>query len=118
MPEEGYRFVKWTGDVDTITDAYAASTTITMGDNYSITANFVAIYDLTIASTEGGSVMTPGEGIFTYDEGTMVNLVAQAEQGYDFVNWSGDVDTIADVWAASTTITMSGNYSITANFVP
>ena len=73
-------------------------------------------YDLTIASTAGGSVTTPGEATFTYDEGTVVNLVAEAEEGYYFVNWMGDVDTITNVNAATTTITMSGDYSITANF--
>jgi hypothetical protein len=39
-PDSGYRFAKWTGDVSTIDDVYAAATTITMQDDYSITANF------------------------------------------------------------------------------
>ena len=115
-PEAGYYFVNWTGDVGTIGNANDATTTITMNGDYSITANFVAVYDLIISSTEGGSVTEPGEGTFTYDEGTVVDLVAEPEAGYYFVNWTGDVDTVADVDAASTTITMNGNYSITANF--
>jgi len=73
-------------------------------------------YDLTISSTEGGEVTNPGEGTSTYYEGTVVNLVAEAEEGYQFVNWTGDVDTVANVNAASTTITMNSNYLITANF--
>jgi uncharacterized repeat protein (TIGR02543 family) len=73
-------------------------------------------YTLTIASTAGGSVTTPGEGAFTYDEVRVVDLSAEAEEGYDFVNWTGDVDTIGNVNAAITTITMDDNYSITANF--
>ena len=36
--------------------------------------------------------------------------------GYQFTKWSGDVDTIADINAASTTITMDNSYSIIANF--
>jgi len=114
--EEGYRFVEWTGDVGTIADVYAASTTITMNGDYSITAEFVKQYDLSISSTEGGSVIEPGEGVFTYDEGTVVDLMAEAEEGYRFAKWTGDVGTIADVHAAATTITMNGDYSITANF--
>jgi hypothetical protein len=114
--EEGYHFVNWTGDVGTIGNVNSAATNITMNGTYSIMANFVAVYDLTISSTAGGSVTTPGEGISTYDEGTVVNLVAEAEEGYHFVNWTSDVGTIANVKAASTTITMNGNYSITANF--
>jgi len=42
--------------------------------------------------------------------------VAEAEEGYRFVNWTGDVDTIADDDDATTTITMNGDYFITANF--
>jgi len=73
-------------------------------------------YDLTISSTAGGSVFAPGEGTFTYVQGTEVNLVAEAEEGYRFINWTGTVDTISDVEDATTTITMEDNYSITANF--
>ncbi len=73
-------------------------------------------YDLTIASTAGGSVTTPGEGTFTYDEVTVVNLVAEAEEGYRFVEWTGDVATIGNVIAATTIITTNDDYSITANF--
>jgi hypothetical protein len=115
-PGEGYRFVDWTGDVGTIADVYDASTTITMNGDYSISANFVKQYDLTISSTEGGSVTEPGEGVFTYDEGTVVDLVAEPEEGYRFDAWTGDVGTIADVYAAATTIAMNGDYSITPNF--
>jgi len=75
-----------------------------------------AHYNLTISSTEGGEVTTPGEGTFTYDEGTVVNLVAEAEEGYYFVNWTGDVSAITDVNADATSITMDGHYSINANF--
>ena len=73
-------------------------------------------YDLTIASTAGGLVVTPGEGAFTYDEGTVVQLVAEVEDGYRFVNWTGHVGTIADVNAPSTTIIMNGDRLITACF--
>ncbi|MFO7995899.1 MAG: hypothetical protein R6U93_01930 [Dehalococcoidia bacterium] len=78
-------------------------------------------YDLAINSTAGGSVTTPGEGTFSYDEGTEVDLVANPATistgpGYQFVNWTGDVDTIADPNAAATTIAINGDYFITANF--
>ncbi|MGB6873322.1 MAG: GLUG motif-containing protein [Dehalococcoidia bacterium] len=73
-------------------------------------------YDLTISSTEGGEVKKPGEATFIYSEGKVVDLVARPEEGHRFVNWTGNVSTIANVTAASTTITMDGDYSITANF--
>jgi len=120
-PDADYQFDNWTGDVDTIADVNAATTTITMNSNYSITANFKprtqGQFELTISSTEGGSVTTPGEGTFTYIQGTVVNLVATPDDGYRFDNWTGDMGTIANVNAATTTITMNGDYSITANFV-
>ena len=116
--QAGYRFVEWSGDVGTIADIEAAETTITMNDTYGITANFIARYDLTINSTDDGNVTTPGEGAFTYDAGTVVDLVAEADVGYHFVEWTGNVSTIVDVYAAETTIVVNGNYSITANFGP
>jgi hypothetical protein len=73
-------------------------------------------YTLTISSTEGGSVTTPGEGTFTYDEGADVNLVAEAGEGYVFYRWIGDVGTVADVEDATITITMNADYIITASF--
>jgi len=72
--------------------------------------------DLNIASTAGGSVTTPGEGTFTYDEGGVVNLLAEPEDGCQFVNWTGSVDTIANVNATSTAITTNYHCSIRANF--
>ena len=42
--------------------------------------------------------------------------MASSASGYRFVKWTGNVGTIANVNVANTTITMSGNYSITANF--
>ena len=74
-------------------------------------------YELYIGSTAGGTVITPG--VFTikhYYEGTVVNLTAEAEEGYYFIKWAGGVDTIADVNAATTTITMDDDYNILAHF--
>ncbi len=121
VAESEYEFVNWTGDTETIADVNAAETTITIEGDYSITANFaektqVVEHDLTISSSDGGFVSEPGEGAFTYEEGTVVDLVAKAESGYVFDKWTGDTSMIADVNAASTTITMDENYSITANF--
>jgi hypothetical protein len=73
-------------------------------------------YALVISSSEGGSVTSPGEGSFAYWEGAVVNLTAEPEEGYLFVNWTGDVETIADIESAATTITVNGTCSISANF--
>jgi len=118
--EAGYQFFNWTDNVGTIADVNAASTTIIMNDDYSIGADFAAIspvqYNLTISSTSGGLVNVPGEATFTYDEGTLADLVATPDAGYQFVNWTGDVGTIANINARATTITILSSYSIVANF--
>jgi uncharacterized protein YkwD len=74
-------------------------------------------YILAINSTAGGSVTNPGEGNFTYAEGTAVNLFAQSEEGYQFDNWTGNASTIANVNSALTAITANNSYSIQANFI-
>jgi len=73
-------------------------------------------YDLNISSDLFGSVTTPGEGTFTCDINAVVNLVATPGDDCYFVNWTGNVGTVNNVSAASTTIIMNGNYNITANF--
>jgi hypothetical protein len=115
----GYQFVNWTANVGTVANVNASSTTITMNSDYSIVANFeqtaVTYYSLNMAATGSGST-SPAVGQHTYAAGTVVPIIATPAGGYYFVNWTGNVGTVANVNAASTTITMSGNYSITANF--
>jgi polyhydroxybutyrate depolymerase len=87
---------------------------------------------LAIRSSLGGVVTTPGtttfanvrsDGNYTFFyPGTgshVVNLVATpATSSWKFVSWTGDVSTIGNVTAATTTITITPNrdYEITANF--
>ena len=114
-----YHFAEWSGDVSTIDDTYAANTTIAMNFSCSITASFEldeGYYSLSISSTDGGSVTAPGEGVFVYGNGTVVDLVAVPGTGYEFLEWTGDVSAIADIYAAETTVTMNSSYSITASF--
>jgi len=89
-------------------------------------------YYLKISHSLGGSVATPGHNTFANVNSngasmffypgtgdTAVNLVATpVSSSWEFVNWTGDVSTIADVNAATTTITVTPNkdYEIIANF--
>jgi len=119
-PDAGHAFVSWIGDESHIADVYAANTTITMNGDYTVTANFLKTYCLTISSNYEGAIITPGKGTFSHSEGTVVNLVASAPPGVMimFWRWTGDVSTVADVFAMNTTITMNGSYSITAEWTP
>lgn len=65
-------------------------------------------------SPSGAGSVSPSGG--EYESGTEVTLTASPASGYRFVNWTGDVGSIANFTAASTTIMMQGNYTITANF--
>jgi hypothetical protein len=46
----------------------------------------------------------------------VVDLVATPDDGYRFLEWTGDVAKIDDPYAAETAITMEGDCVITANF--
>jgi hypothetical protein len=74
-------------------------------------------YTLTISSTTGGSVTTPGEGVYTYYAATVVDLLAEAEAGYQFAKWIASAGTFGDANAAETTFTMPAqDVTITAQF--
>jgi hypothetical protein len=72
--------------------------------------------NLTVSSTAGGKVVTPGEGTFTCYGGRGGILMALSDTGYHFDNWTGDVCSIADVKSPATTIHMDCDYAIVANF--
>ena len=55
-------------------------------------------------------------GLFDYDDGAVAVITATPASGYRFDGWVGDVVTVFDANMASTTITMSADYSITASF--
>ena len=51
-------------------------------------------------------------GVYTYSAGSVVQLTANANPGYHFVNWSGDVGGTAN----PITTTMNGNKTVSAVF--
>jgi rhamnogalacturonyl hydrolase YesR len=74
---------------------------------------------LTVSSTSGGTVTTPGIGDFDYTNGTNASIVASANTNYHFVNWTGTSVTagkVANPTSASTTVTMDSDYTVVANF--
>lgn len=74
---------------------------------------------LTVSSTSGGSVITPGEGVFQYNQGSVVSLNAVSDLNYHFVDWTGTAVTagkVADPSTPATTVTMDNDYTVQANF--
>ncbi len=76
-------------------------------------------YGLNISSSAGGSVTTPGEGIFEYDHETSVSVTATAQGNNHFVIWAGTAATagkIAQLSSPSITIAVDGHYTLEAHF--
>ena len=80
-------------------------------DSDSVSVMVKNIYSLTIAAGAGGTT-NPVPGTYTYDESTTVMVLATAEAGYTFENWSGDASGVAN----PLTLVVDGNKSIRANF--
>jgi hypothetical protein len=68
---------------------------------------------LTLLSTPGGSIVQPGQGQFTRDDGAHVRLEARADPGYVFAGWSGTYPTLQNPLL----VVMNQDYLIQANFV-
>jgi uncharacterized repeat protein (TIGR02543 family) len=114
-----YHFASWTGTgAGMVADVNAATTTVTMSDNYTLIANFdINTVILNASAGAGGEVNVPGEGEFEYDCGEVVAIAAIADAGYDFVNWTGTAaGNVTDVNDATTTVTVDDDYTLIANF--
>jgi len=70
-------------------------------------------YTLSTNVTGSGTISRNPTGT-TYPGGTSVTLTANAAAGYDFLSWSGDLNSTSN----PATIVMSSNKTVTANFVP
>jgi len=77
-------------------------------------------YTLTTSSSAGGSVVLPGEDIFSYDKDTSVAVTAAPDDAcHYFVNWTGtavDAGTIDDPDDPNTFFIASGDHTLRANF--
>ena len=70
--------------------------------------NPVVTYDVSISSSEGGSVNTQSG---TFNAGTVLNINATPDDGYEFIGWTGSNETSMEI-----TITVNSNVLLTANF--
>jgi Divergent InlB B-repeat domain len=110
----GFHFVNWTGPV---TDPNNPSTTVTMTQNQTVTANFATgalmpTLTMQVSSVAEGST-SPAPGVHSETLNDVVPILAEPNTGYHFVSWTGNV---ADSLSYSTTVTMTQNQTVTANF--
>ena len=102
-----YSFNNWSdsGAISHSVSGRASSTTYT--------ANFDTQYQVTTAvSPSGAGTVTPSSGSYS-NAGSTVGLQATANAGYIFQGWTGPVSNPSN---ASTTATLAGPISVTANF--
>jgi uncharacterized repeat protein (TIGR02543 family) len=106
--DNGWSFSIWSGDLTGSTNP----TTITINGNKTVTATFTQNeYTLTINIIGSGTV-TKDPNQSTYHYGDIVQLTANANPGWTFNHWSGDLTGTTN----PTTITINGNKTVTANF--
>ena len=116
---EGWEFVNWSGDTDHVDDTSSASTTVTMpADDINLTANFQEVADkymltLKVGPAHGGTVNGSGE----YEEGSQINITAIANDGMEFINWTGDIEHLDNIDSVTATVTMpADDIILKANF--
>ncbi|WP_162054270.1 InlB B-repeat-containing protein [Pontibacter pamirensis] len=108
IPEPGYEFVEWTGDITGTSNPLE----ITVTESITIKANFrLKQYVLTTNAGPGGSVSTD-PALTSYAYGAVVTLTATPDADSQFSGWSGDVSGTLN----TVTITMDSDKSVTANF--
>jgi len=109
IPSTGWSFSSWSGDqTGSVNPA-----SITVNYNKIITANFmINQYSIAVSSSPSAGGTANGGG--TYNHGQTVNLVASANTGYEFVNWTENgVQVSASV---TYSFTATANRTLVANF--
>lgn len=121
-PEEDFHFVKWVGINGAEFSEYdQTETTLTCpASDFTVTAEFASsVMDLTVQSTEGGSV-SPEEGVIRVGVEESVSLTAVPELGFTFARWecSSPLGKFEDEKDPSTSFIMPGEAcTVTAVFV-
>jgi len=126
-PAEGYEFIGWVG----ASMSAGEEITVTMHGNQMLTANFrrqrsdndttatppPAQYTLTVnRSPANGGTTSPESGL-RHDTGTPIAITAAAASGYSFVSWTvTGGGTVANLTGTNTTVALSSNATVTANF--
>lgn len=109
VPGSNYIFTGWTGTGVSNANSVAGSVTIT-GDEI-VSASFApAQGTLTVIAGAGGSAVGSG----TYNIGSTVTITATPSPNYAFIGWTGT--SVASSNSAATTVTITGNQTVTASF--
>ena len=118
-PNTSYRFDKWTSDSEScvIADIASASTSLKVSGECNVTANFVKTQQLTVSTSTGGSVSSAGTKTVDYDSDNAITAISDSSYRFDKWTSSSESCVIADSASDSTTVSVSDDCDITANFV-
>jgi len=108
----GYAFLNWTENGSPVSTAPSYS--FVASADRTLVANFTPVYTVTLSASPSAGGTVTGAG--TYTSGSNVTVVATANTGYAFLNWTeggSEVNT-----AASYSFTASVDRTLAANFVP
>jgi uncharacterized repeat protein (TIGR02543 family) len=126
LPNNGYLFSQWTGDIQYLADPNSSSTIVTIPSNdISLTPSFVPkTYHVVVSFDSNGTVS--GGGSYSYGSTATLTPVGagpnglSAPAGYEFSKW-----TVTNPLGQETnssddplTLTVDGNYSVFASFAP
>ncbi|MFC1237856.1 hypothetical protein ACFGOO_00300, partial [Treponema vincentii] len=108
--DEEHRFKEWKGSINTQENPC----TVTVNGSMTILAYFTAIpkYRLITSAGTGGTIVSSAGDKNEFLEKEQCILTAQAEAGYEFVQWEGDVSSTSD----KLYLTFDKNYQIYARF--
>jgi uncharacterized repeat protein (TIGR02543 family) len=109
-PDSGWRFDSWSGGVPY---PYLATNTIVITSDETITASFSQIMHSLTLTAQGNGHLTPEIGTHSYGEGSEVTVTAIPDSGWQFDGWSGEV---SDPDSATTTVVITSDKTVTANF--
>ena len=109
IPNPGYEFVGWSGDLSSNKNPDIIEITC----DKEISARFSQGTHILTINVEGSGSTNPAAGEYSYTQGTTVTIEAIPASGWQFEGWTGDV---AEPESTITVITINSNRTVTAKF--
>ena len=110
-PDVGFHFAGFSGDAVATTD----TVTVLMTADRTVTASFATdSVTLVVIATNGSVSESPPPTGGKYAYGTAVLLTDTPDEGYHFVDYTGDASAATD----TVTVLMTGEKTVTAEFAP
>ena len=111
LANTGYTFLRWTENGSQVSTN--ANYTFTVSGNRTLVAQFQAQnYTISVSANPSNGGMVSGGGSYNY--GQSCTVVASANSGYEFTNWTEGGSVVSN--NASYSFTVSGNRTLVANF--